>query len=306
MKRKPFISVIIPVYNDPERLKMCLQSLESQTYPQEYYEIIVVDNGSDESIEPLVEQFPQVKSYKETSLRGPSVARNKGLSFARGTIIAFTDADCIPANDWLEQGRAALQTNSRCGLVGGRIEMFFRDPAHPNMFELYDTAMFFNQKMFIEQLHFGATANVFTYKHIFDRVGNFDTALGMSDDMEWGQRVASFGYILLYADNARVAHPAMHAYGRLRQKVRRVTNGTAKVYQKTNGPFSPLLNRNFFIGLLPPIRTIVRLEREYTLTTQEKYEFLRIWFFLKFIDIKENFRVVLGGRISQRGTHGLL
>ena len=50
----PFVSVIIPVYNDPERLKTCLQALEEQTYPKSAYEVIVVDNGSDESIEPLV------------------------------------------------------------------------------------------------------------------------------------------------------------------------------------------------------------------------------------------------------------
>jgi len=58
----PFVSVIIPVYNDPIRLKTCLQALEEQTYPQNAYEIIVVDNGSDESIEPIVAEFSQAKA----------------------------------------------------------------------------------------------------------------------------------------------------------------------------------------------------------------------------------------------------
>jgi glycosyltransferase involved in cell wall biosynthesis len=56
-----FVSVIIPVYNDPVRLKTCLQVLAEQTYPNEAYEVIVVDNGSDESIEPIVAEFSQVK-----------------------------------------------------------------------------------------------------------------------------------------------------------------------------------------------------------------------------------------------------
>jgi len=97
----PFVSVIIPVYNDPERLKTCLQALEEQTYPQSSYEVIVVDNGSDESIEPIVTEFNQAKAGYEPH-PGSYAARNKGLSLARGEVIAFTDADCIPALDWIE------------------------------------------------------------------------------------------------------------------------------------------------------------------------------------------------------------
>lgn len=58
----PFVSVIIPVYNDPIRLKICLQVLEKQTYPENAYEVIAVDNGSDESIEPIVAGFNQAKA----------------------------------------------------------------------------------------------------------------------------------------------------------------------------------------------------------------------------------------------------
>jgi len=54
VKTTRYVSVIISVYNDAERLKLCLQALEEQTYPKGYYEVIVIDNGSDESIEPIV------------------------------------------------------------------------------------------------------------------------------------------------------------------------------------------------------------------------------------------------------------
>jgi glycosyltransferase involved in cell wall biosynthesis len=46
-----FISVIIPVFNDAEPLKTCLEALENQTYPKDLYEVIVIDNASDENIE---------------------------------------------------------------------------------------------------------------------------------------------------------------------------------------------------------------------------------------------------------------
>ncbi len=50
----PFVSVIIPVYNDTERLQRCLDALEEQTYPADRYEVVVVDNGSDTPIAPVV------------------------------------------------------------------------------------------------------------------------------------------------------------------------------------------------------------------------------------------------------------
>ncbi len=49
----PFVSIIIPVFNDAKRLQTCLAALESQTYPSSCYEIVVVDNGSDDDIEEV-------------------------------------------------------------------------------------------------------------------------------------------------------------------------------------------------------------------------------------------------------------
>ena len=101
MRAIPFVSVVIPVYNDSVRLKTCLQALEAQTYPKEVYEVIVVDNGSDESIEPVVAEFPQARASYETH-PGSYAARNKGVSISRGEVLAFTDLDDILAPDWIE------------------------------------------------------------------------------------------------------------------------------------------------------------------------------------------------------------
>lgn len=101
---KLFVSVIIPVLNDSERLKLCLEALEHQTYPKKLYEVIVVDNGSDQSIGSVVSKFTQATATAE-SHPGSYVARNKGILIAQGDIIAFTDADCIPALDWIEKGQ---------------------------------------------------------------------------------------------------------------------------------------------------------------------------------------------------------
>ncbi len=95
----PFVSVVIPVFDDPDRLRTCLQALEHQTYPKPRYEVIVVDNGSARSVPPLVGQFGQARATYEM-VPGANAARNRGISLARGEILAFTDADCVPARDW--------------------------------------------------------------------------------------------------------------------------------------------------------------------------------------------------------------
>ena len=56
-KSNPFVSVIIPVFNDSDRLLTCLKALEHQTYPKNLYEVIVVDNDSEDNVEKLVDQF---------------------------------------------------------------------------------------------------------------------------------------------------------------------------------------------------------------------------------------------------------
>lgn len=280
-----FVSVIIPVYNDPLRLKTCLQALEDQTYPKDSYEVIVVDNGSDESIEPIVAEFGQAKASSETSQRGPCVARNKGVSLARGEVIAFTDSDCVPASDWLKQGVTKLQSASNCGIVGGRIDMFFKNPKSPTVVELYDSIMHLNQKMYIEKMCFGVTANLFTYKHLFDRVGDFATNLEMSDDKEWGRRVALSGYSLVYADKACVAHPARYSLAELVAKEIRVARGSIAADREWNQSWLSLTRIYvFIINHLPPVMTTMHLRR---VPFRMKIQVIGLWFFVRYLRMKE-------------------
>lgn len=284
----PFVSVIIPVYNDAERLKICLQALETQTYPKHQYEVIVVDNGSDTSIAPLIAEFPQTRASLATSQRGPAVARNKGIALARGEVIAFTDSDCVPALNWLERGIIALQNIPEGGLLGGRINIFFRNPNRPTNAELYDSIMHLNQQQYITQSHFAATANMFTDKRMFERVGGFDLNVGMSDDKEWGWRVAARGYPLIYADDVCIAHPAIYSFTQLRQKIQRIVRGNARLNRKNRSRIRIILNRDFLIGLLPPLKTMAR----HRLGILQQTQLLLMWCVLKGVEMKEIIRIM--------------
>lgn len=228
MKRQ-FVSVIIPVHNDAELLAGCLQALNIQTYPRNLYEIIVVDNASEDDIKKPVKSFPGVTLAYE---RKPSsyAARNKGISLAKGEILAFTDADCIPEKNWIEKGVKALNGTPNCGLMGGNIKLFSQNK--PNIVERYSLSVQFGQDYFVKHWKFAATANMFTFKHLMEKVGTFDGTLKSSGDLEWGQRVFKAGHSQIYAHDVLVHHHARSTLSRLCKRERRMIGGKYDLRKK--------------------------------------------------------------------------
>ncbi|MHC4753150.1 MAG: glycosyltransferase family 2 protein, partial [Planctomycetota bacterium] len=220
----PFVSVIIPVYNDLERLRTCLEALEEQSYPRYLYEVIVVNNNPSENIEPFITHFNNVHVICE-SHRGSYAARNKGIYNAKGAVLAFTDSDCIPLKDWIEKGVKNLLNQRNVGLVAGKIEITVGDPENPTAIELYEQITAFKQKMYIEKFRFGATANLFTFKNIIEKVGYFNDTLSSSGDFEWGTRVFAAGYEPIFADDTRVLHPARKTFNQRFKKRIRIIRG---------------------------------------------------------------------------------
>lgn len=299
-----FVSIIIPVFNDSQRLKTCLEALETQTYPQELYEIIVIDNNSEENIEEVVKQFNQAKITQEKR-PGSYAARNKGISLAKGEIIVFTDADCIPAPEWLEKGVVNLLSNPNCGLVAGKIELFFINPERPTPVELYDNIKLgFPQQKFIEESNYGATANLFTWKKTIDVVGLFDDSLKSSGDREWGQRVFAAGYKLVYAEDACVRHPARYSWSQLRKKIIRIVGGHQdldKLREKSSIKFFLNSLKDSFQDILPPFRMYFYIwSYESLKDNRQRLQFTTAMIFVRHLRAWERIRLLLGGS-SDRG-----
>ena len=294
-----FISVIIPVYNHSECLKLCLQALENQTYSKDLYEVIVVDNASKEDIKSVVSQFSQAK-YTYESQPGSYVARNQGVSLAKGEILAFTDADCIPDSDWIEKGVSCLLSTPNCGLVAGRIDLLFQKPEQPNIFELYDCIeMSFSQEEFVREDGFGATANIFAYKHIVEKVGCFDCTLKSGGDRQFGKQISAAGYKAIYADDARIAHPARYSFSQIRTRILRFVGGSFdRMMAKNPSPMD--ITRDILGTFKPPFRSLYRGWRNKKLNTfYHKIQFLLMMFVARYIVTSEKMRLYLGGK-SQR------
>jgi glycosyltransferase involved in cell wall biosynthesis len=296
----PFISVIIPVFNNAQGLQLCLEALDNQTYPQDRYEVIVVDNGSDpaQDIQGVVARFQQAIATSESTPTSYA-ARNKGVSLTRGTVIAFTDADCIPAADWLETGARYLMQTPQYGFVAGKVELFFDNPQRLTPVELYEKILAFPQQDFVNKFQFGATANLLTHQEVLAKVGGFDDRLKSWGDVEWGQRVAALGYPQVYAEDVCVAHPARTSFGQLYRKARRSAGGKHdlehRLVERSDWKHSHLIT-SLIKGLIPPRKPILEIFSDPRLSgLKQKLTVSFVFLFVHYVIALERLRLLWGG-----------
>lgn len=115
----PELSVVIPTYNRRDIVARCLRSLSEQTLPPEKYELIVVDDGSTDGTEKMLEslELKPALRWKRIAHSGPSGARNRGLEMAKGEIVVFVDSDLIVEPQFLASHLAAHRKNPEQKLV---------------------------------------------------------------------------------------------------------------------------------------------------------------------------------------------
>ena len=297
-----FVSIIIPVYNNNYQLKLCLNALQNQTYPYDFYQIIVVDNGSDievkKELELLIKEFKNVILTEENK---PSSygARNKGIKLAKGNILAFTDSDCIPTEKWLEKGVEMLLNNPQCGLVGGKMETFSQSILDPNFIEVYEIFIAFPQEKYIKEDNFSVTAKLFTFRKIFDEIGVFDNTLQSGGDFEWGNRVFHGGYKLLYCQDALIKHPARKNITELKEKYKRMTSVIYILSERKNTNIINFLN-GLIKNLFPPLEFFINLFNNRKFSIKQKFIVIYIKFCVNYFVIFETIRLKLGGKLYSR------
>jgi glycosyltransferase involved in cell wall biosynthesis len=218
-----FVSVIVPVYEEERSLERCLRSLEAQAWPDDRYEVIVVDNGNTEELAPRVASFPHVEVVSEER-PGSFAARNRGVAASRGDVLAFIDCDCIADSGWIQGGVEALRRQGE-GVIAGEVDMFVENPERTTMWDLHDLAWGVPQRDLVEKLQCAATANAFTTRAVFDELGGFEPSIFSGGDREFGIRAVRAGYPMSVAEKARVRHPTRSSFRAFLARRRRITGG---------------------------------------------------------------------------------
>ena len=222
MNSLPFVSVIIPTYNDWDRLKLCLEALKSQTYPLECFEILVVNNNPDD-LPPYKIETGNVRLLKEAK-PGSYAARNLGILYAKAEILAFIDSDCIPTPNWLHYGIISITSDSENSIVAGYINVFPKLYNKPNIIELFSMNFELSQEKYVKIKRF-ATANVFIKKNVFRSIGNFNDLLKSNGDFEFAKRASNNFFLIKYCNNCVVAHPARSSFNQISIKAKRKAGG---------------------------------------------------------------------------------
>ena len=213
----PKISVVIPHYQDLAGLKLCLASLERQTFPRDQFEIIVSDNASPVGQTAVAAVTRDRAKLVVCAEKGAGPARNAGVAVSFGEILAFIDSDCQADPEWLMVGVAGL---AGYDFIGGQVKVLVDDPACMSATEAFEAVFAFDFKTYINKNGFTGAGNMICGRTVFISVGGFLS--GVSEDIEWSQRARAKGYRLGYIHDAIVHHPARRTWQELETKWRRV------------------------------------------------------------------------------------
>lgn len=287
MSGTPRVSVIIPHYRDLQGLDLCLKALAQQTYPSGGFEIIVADNNSPEGEAAVAGVIAGRARLTVVGEKGAGPARNGGVAFAQGDILAFIDSDCVPEAEWLAEGLAALMTFD---FVGGRVTVLVDDPVQMTGSEAFERVFAFDFKTYITKKGFTGAGNLFCSRAVFDQVGGF--RVGVSEDVEWSYRARSKGFRLGYAPRAIVGHPARRDWDELWGKWRRVNAETYGLYRERPAGDVKWLVRSLALPLSAVLHTPRVFASDQLNTTKQRLAAVMTLFKLRFWRLGDAFRLL--------------
>lgn len=202
--------MLIATYRRAAFLPDLVGCLEAQTLPRERFEVVIVDDGSDDDTWSVLSHQAERSSLRLAVLRrarngGPAAARNRAVALSHGELLAFTDDDCLPSPRWLE---ALVRAAAGVDLVQGRTEP---DPNPAGM----QSGPWARTLRIVEPTALFETCNIAYRRSAFERVGGFDESQAVSarpggrhfgEDVRLGSAVVGSGGARRFAPDALVHH----------------------------------------------------------------------------------------------------
>lgn len=195
------VSVIVPAYQASKTISNCISALQQQDVELPY-EVIVVDDGSADDTANQVDGSC-VRLIRHENKKGAAAARNSGISAANGEILCFTDADCMPKEDWIRQLLTSFDDPEIIGAKGvyrtkqKEIVARFVQIEYEDKYDLLRTQ---------DTINFIDTYSAAYRKNIIVENGGFDEQVFFVEDQELSFRLASRGYQMVFQPSAMVYH----------------------------------------------------------------------------------------------------
>jgi len=198
------VSIIVPCYNAEKYISECIESLLSLDYPENKLEIIIVDNNSQDNTQEIIKKYPVV-CLCEDKIQSSYAARNRGIKYAKGDILAFTDSDCIVTKRWLLKAIPGF-ADKKIGCIAGEIEGY--EPETIVEEYLTDRGCLSQETTLRGQfLPYPQTANAIYRREVFEKIRLFEEHWISSGDADiaWRMQLET-DYKIKYCPEALVFH----------------------------------------------------------------------------------------------------
>jgi len=261
-----FISIIIPVYKDPEGIKDTLDSLVKQDFDKNNYEIIIGNDDGDKETENICKMY-NTKVINIIPNKGSYNARNEAIKESKGEYLAFIDADIKASKDWLSNGVKLLK---KYDYLGGAVDI--DKSSLRNLSHYYEYLTAFNNENKFNKFHYSPTANLFIKRNVLSRLGLFDSKLRSGGDVEFGNRVyISKLFKMAHSNNIRTIHPPRGKKKLINKNIRTLkgTFDLAELYPRRFNNYKFSFTR-YFKTLLLPIYKVLTSKREIGFSTKIK------------------------------------
>ena len=218
------VTVVIPLFNDAATIGGVLAALAVQTGAPAY-EVIAVDDGSTDQGPALVN--PPARLIRQANA-GPAAARNRGAAAARGDILLFLDADCIPPANWIRRMSAALRGRGFDAVMGTLGAA--NDGVVVRLVQLEVEDRYRGMAAARAGVDFIAAPACGMHRAVFMAIGGFDETLRQAEDVEIAYRLTGAGHRIAFVADAPVLHAHQTTWRAfLRAKYQRAT-GRLRVF----------------------------------------------------------------------------
>jgi cellulose synthase/poly-beta-1,6-N-acetylglucosamine synthase-like glycosyltransferase len=209
------VSIIIPTFNGASRVGNCLDALLQQTVGRDA-EILVVNDGSTDDTANVVASYSGVRLISQVN-GGPAAARNRGAEEAKGTIILFTDDDCVPMADWLS---AMIEPFNHAEVIGVKGAYRTRQRSLAARFVQVEYEDRYRMMAGLPSIDFVDTYSAGFRRDRFLEMNGYDTSfpLACAEDAELSFRMSARGWIMKFVPGAIVYHTHPDTLWRYLQK----------------------------------------------------------------------------------------
>lgn len=212
----PLVTVVVPTFNRLARLRLVLEALAAQTVPPETFEVVVVSDGSTDGTHEYLESAPPLAlRWLQQANSGPAVARNRGVSLARGTYVLFIDDDVVAAPDLIERHLAGHGESLSRVVIGPMLNA----PGYRySPWVAWEQTMLYKQYEALRTGRFQAnarqfyTGNASMSRELFNEVGGFDATYRRAEDIEMAYRLNQHDVTFVFDEDAVGFHHAARSF----------------------------------------------------------------------------------------------